>query len=236
MPGPWGDVRVASLHRYPVKSMLGEDVGHLDVDARGIAGDRRWSVRTTAGKIGSGKNTRRFAAVPGLLDLRAADDGGIVVITFPDGSSCAVNGDQAQQRLSRHAGEPLTLAAETDVSHFDDGQVSLLGTASVEAVAAELGSPVDAARFRANVVLTTATAFAEDQLVGTRIGLGTAVLRVTMTSTRCVMVDAETVDLPPQPGVLAATGRLHQATLGVIAEVVMPGRISVGDVPAVLGR
>lgn len=62
-----------SLHRFPVKSMSGEERNHLDVDARGCVGDRVWSVRTADGKIGSGKNTRRFAAVPGLLELRAEE-------------------------------------------------------------------------------------------------------------------------------------------------------------------
>jgi hypothetical protein len=31
---------VAKLWRYPVKSMLGEERDHLDVDERGVEGDR----------------------------------------------------------------------------------------------------------------------------------------------------------------------------------------------------
>ena len=55
--------RVASLHRYPVKSLLGEDLDELTLDERGVVGDRLWSVRTRADKIGSGKSTSRFEAV-----------------------------------------------------------------------------------------------------------------------------------------------------------------------------
>jgi uncharacterized protein YcbX len=80
------DPHVASLHRYPIKSMAGEEVTHLEVNQRGSVGDRLWSVRTSDGKIGSGKNSRRFAAVPKLLELRAEARDGTVVITFPDGS------------------------------------------------------------------------------------------------------------------------------------------------------
>ena len=66
----WG--RVAALHRYPVKSLTGEAVGELRCDERGFVGDRLWSTRTENDKIGSGKTTRRFAAVDGLLQ-RALD-------------------------------------------------------------------------------------------------------------------------------------------------------------------
>jgi uncharacterized protein YcbX len=59
--------RVAALWRYPVKSMLGEQVAALEVTARGAAGDRAWALREIA--------TRRIASAkkfPGLFDFRAA--------------------------------------------------------------------------------------------------------------------------------------------------------------------
>jgi uncharacterized protein YcbX len=105
--------RVASLHPFPVTSMLGEQVAVLDVDERGCVGDRSWSVVTAAGKIGSGKSTRRFAAVPGLLAVRAAERDGVVLVTFPDGTTCPVHDAEAAARLSRHLGQPVTLARET---------------------------------------------------------------------------------------------------------------------------
>lgn len=209
--------------------MEGEGVDFLDIDERGGAGDRRWSVRTAAGKIGSGKNTRRFAAVPGLLLVRARECEGRVVVTFPDGGTCAVDSDEAAERLSRLVGQPVTLAQESTVSHFDDGPVSLLGHASVAAVAEARGAPVDPARFRANVLLDGASAFAEDTWIGRRLAIGTTLLEVPMASQRCVMVNAETADLPEQRGNLAAIGRLRGGELGVLATVVRAGRISVGD-------
>jgi uncharacterized protein YcbX len=221
--------RVASLHRYPVKSMLGEQVRFLDVDERGCVGDRRWSVRTATGKIGSGKNTRRFAAVSGLLLMRAQERNGAVVVTFPDGAGWAVDGEKAAERLSRQVGQPVTLAPESTVSHFDDGPVSLLGHASVAAVARERGEPVDVPRFRANLLVDGLSAFAEEAWIGRRLHIGTAVLHVSAASPRCVMVNAETADLPAQPGNLAAIGRLSNGQLGVVATVVRAGRISVGD-------
>lgn len=224
--------RVVSLHRYPVKSMAGEQVTRLDVDGRGCVGDRLWSVRTAGGKIGSGKETRRFAAVPGLLELRAAERDGRVVVTFPDGSSCATDAADADDRLSRHLGRPLTFALETAVSHFDAGPVSLVGCASVAAVCRAAGERVDPARFRANIVLDTSRPFVEDEWIGRRLEVGTAVLQVSLASPRCVMVDMRTADLPAQPGNLAAIGRVNGANLGVVASVVVPGSVSVGDTAA----
>jgi uncharacterized protein YcbX len=227
--------RVASLHRYPVKSMVGEQVTRLEIDQRGSLGDRLWSVRTSDGKIGSGKNSRRFAAVPKLLELRAQQRDGKVVITFPDGSSCAIGSADADVRLSEYLGQPVHLASERDVSHFDDGPVSLIGTASVRSLANERNQPLDCARFRPNVVVNTSAPFEEDRWVGHRLQVGTAELSITMKSPRCVMIDMKTADLPPQHGNLKTLGRVNGANLGVIAHVLGAGTISVGDTLRILG-
>lgn len=221
--------RVVSLHRYPVKSMLGEDLTSLEIDVRGVAGDRMWSVRTPDDKIGSGKNTRRFAAVIGLLGLRAQLGDGRVVVTFPDGTRCFTDDVDAAERISRQFGRRLRFAVEGHTSHYDDGPVSLIGSASVAAVADEQGSQVHPARFRPNIVLEGVRRFAESDWIGREVRIGTVVLRVEMSSPRCVMVDMATADLPAQPGNLAATGRLNDACLGVVASVVVPGLVSVGD-------
>jgi uncharacterized protein YcbX len=227
-------IRVLSLHRYPVKSMLGEQLGCLEVDRRGFAGDRVWSVRTSEDKIGSGKNTRRFAAVPGLLELRAREQDGDVVITFPDGTTCSAQAGDIAERLSHHVGQPVTLSVETQESHFDDGPISLVGNASVLAVARERGQEVDPAHFRGNILLGTSAAFEEDEWVGRRLKIGSAVLSVTASLPRCVMVDMKTADLQEQHGNLKAVGRLNNACLGVITTVVVPGTITTRDTVEVL--
>jgi uncharacterized protein len=64
-------MKVSEIRRYPVKSMLGEVLAAVDVEERGLSGDRLWAVRDPDGKFGSGKNTRRFRRTPGLFGLRA---------------------------------------------------------------------------------------------------------------------------------------------------------------------
>ena len=50
---------VAALRRYPVKSMLGEDVGAGEVTFSGLVGDRRLAlVSRSTGKIASAKLPR----------------------------------------------------------------------------------------------------------------------------------------------------------------------------------
>lgn len=220
---------MSALYRYPVKSVSGERADHLDLDGRGCVGDRLWSVRTPDDKLGSGKNSRRFAHVDGLLKLRATQADGQAVVTFPDGSTCRTDDPDAADRLGAHFGRPLTFARETDVSQFDDGPVSVLGAASVGAVGALRGLDVDPRRFRANIVFDGAEPFAEDTWVGRELRIGAAVLCVRSALPRCVMVDLKTADLPAQPGNLVAVGRVNQACLGVVATVRTPGRISVGD-------
>ena len=226
--------RVASLHRYPVKSMLGESLPSLDLDERGVTGDRSWSVRTPENKMGSGKSSNRFEAVVGLLDVRAAIDGAKVVVTFPDGVTRCTEDPAAAKKLSALLGRPLTFAAETDVSHFDDGPVSIVSRASVQALANAREEEVDPRRFRANVVVDTDAAFAEDAWIGRQVAVGTVVLEVILPSPRCVMINMASADLGAQPGNLAALGRLHDSCLGVIARVVAPGRVTTGDELALL--
>lgn len=105
--------------------MLGERMSDLAIDERGIVADRRWSVRTKRGKIGSGKTTRRFAAVQGLQQVRAHVGESGVFVTLPDGTRHHIESAVLQTRLSELVGESVTLAPESDVSRFDDGSVVL---------------------------------------------------------------------------------------------------------------
>ncbi|MFC3688072.1 MOSC domain-containing protein [Aquipuribacter hungaricus] len=244
MPSREPVAAVASLHRYPVKSLLGEQVDRLEVDARGCAGDRVWALSTGGGMLASGKSGRRFTAVPGLQQVRARLVGGTVLLRLPDGTETSADDPAAPALLSAHLGREVTLLREADgssdglhdgVGHFDDGPVSLLGTASVGAVADDLGAPVPTSRFRPNIVLRTDAAWAEDAWDGRRLQVGDVLLDVVQTSPRCTMVDAATADTPAQPGVLKAVGRLNGAELGIIADVVRGGVVAVGDQVSLVG-
>lgn len=223
-------MHVASLHRYPVKSLVGERLKLADVEERGLRGDRLWAVRDEDGKLGSGKSTRRFRRMTGLMDLVAGFDGDVALITFPDGRTLRGDDPSVHEALSAHVGRPVTLAREAEVSHFDDGPVHLVTSASLEVVGRHLGEPVDVRRFRPNLVVDTGdlAGFVEDGWIGQRVAVGGVVLEVVAPMPRCVMVNL------PQEGLDAArtldvVSELNDGSLGVLAVVLTPGRVQVGD-------
>jgi len=61
---------IVSLWRYPVKSMLGEELNAAEVTSRGLLGDRAYALVDSAdGKVASAKNPRKW---PQLFDCRSA--------------------------------------------------------------------------------------------------------------------------------------------------------------------
>jgi len=63
-PSPSGQAQVgsvAALWRYPVKSMMGEELNSSDITDRGLLGDRQFAVVNRAtGKVGGAKNPRKW--------------------------------------------------------------------------------------------------------------------------------------------------------------------------------
>jgi uncharacterized protein len=104
---------VTTLRRYPVKSMLGENVDASDVTFTGLARDRRLAVVSrTTGKIASAKFPRLWRD---LLTISAAADeagpDGAVRITLPEGKTVSSSAADIDGILSDLIGEPVTLTA-----------------------------------------------------------------------------------------------------------------------------
>lgn len=221
---------VRSLHRFPVKSLLGEHLSAVDVDVRGLAGDRLWSVRDRDGRFGSQKSTRRFRRMDGLLSLSAGYDGDVPVLGFPDGRRLRADDPTVHAALSAHVGRPVTLDREGEVSHFDEGPVHLVTTASLGTLSRAHGGAVDARRTRANVVVDwPGDGFPELSWVGRQVRLGSLVLRVRDVMPRCVMVNLPQEGLPADAGLLRSVTEASAGALGVVADVEQPGRLSTGD-------
>lgn len=232
-----------ALARYPVKSTAGEPLGAAVLDARGLRGDRAWAVYTDDGGIASGKTSRRFRRVDGLLGWRSTldDESGIPVLHDPDGQRWSVDDPAAASALTGALGRTLQPRPETDVRHFDDSGVHLLTTTGVRAAGALVDGAVDPRRFRANLVIDTDEAeaervgFVEDGWTG-ELALGPeVVLRLGEGMVRCRMVDLPQAGVPAGPAVLRALGQAHDTVLGRQAEVLRPGTVRVGDLVRLLG-
>ena len=224
-------MHVAALTRYPVKSLVGEELPSVNVDRRGVEGDRLWAVCDSDGKLGSGKSSRRFRKMDGLLALSASYDGPTPLVAFPDGSTVRGDDPSVHERLSRHVGRAVHMAREADVPHFDEADLHLLTTSSLARLAELHGSPVDPRRARANVLVDNGTdvGFDEEEWLGRTVRIGEVQLRVLRPMERCVMVTMPQIGLPEERGLLARIGEVNAQNLGLVAEVVAPGRMTVGD-------
>ncbi len=99
---------VTKLWRFPVKSMGGEPVRQLELDADGVAGDRRFAVRDVeTGLIASAKRPGRWGA---LLTCRAeTTDGGNVLVTLPDGDAFLADDPALAAALGELTGRRVVL-------------------------------------------------------------------------------------------------------------------------------
>ncbi len=103
---------LAAIHRYPVKSMMGEELNAARIGTKGVLGDRVFSLADPAdGKIASAKNPSKW---PGLFAYRAAftgpiDNGsfGPARITFPDGTSILTGDKNIEAKLSASLGKSV---------------------------------------------------------------------------------------------------------------------------------
>ncbi len=111
---PVGTIR--ALWRFPVKSMLGEELDAADLTEGGIVGDRAYAIRDReTGKVASAKHSKRW---PNLLDCRAAfveppgpgDTLPPVRIELADGNSVLSDAADVDAVLSRFFGRDVELA------------------------------------------------------------------------------------------------------------------------------
>jgi uncharacterized protein len=106
---------VVSLWRYPVKSMMGEELNATDVTQRGLLGDRAYAlVDSATEKVASAKNPRKWAK---LFDFRAAlaepprtgEKIPPVHLALPDGTMVTSEQSDTDQLLSSVLGREVTL-------------------------------------------------------------------------------------------------------------------------------
>jgi uncharacterized protein YcbX len=116
---------VASIRRYPVKSMLGEELTSGQVEAGGLAGDRAYAlIDDETGKVVSVKRPKRWGRI---FELAAStgDDG--VTVRFAEGDRVAIDDPELPARLSTLFGRTVSVASVAPIgSTFDELWVSEL--------------------------------------------------------------------------------------------------------------
>jgi uncharacterized protein len=223
MPGP----HVLEIRRYPVKAMGGEALESVEVDGRGLVGDRAYAVVDGDGKLASGKHSRRFRRRDQVFEFASRTTPGGVVVSGREGE-WPTPGDALDGVLSQAMGSPVRVLPETTTPYFDACPVSLIGTASLAWCREHLDVDADRRRIRPNLVVETDEPFVEETWSGP-IGIGGITLSPVERIERCRMIDVAQEGLAREGRWLKALTEAREMYLGVYLHVSVPGTIAVGQ-------
>jgi uncharacterized protein YcbX len=139
---------VVSIWRYPVKSMMGEELNSSYVTERGLIGDRVYAIiDQQTGKVASAKNPGKWGK---LFDFRAAfidspqtvENIPPVRITLPDGSQIFSNHDEIDRTLSKVLGREVSvMKASLEKPSYEEYWPDIEGLAQREIVTDEAMPP-----------------------------------------------------------------------------------------------
>lgn len=109
-------MKVSQLWSYPVKSMVGESVSHVELSPLGIVGDRQWAIRDL--ERGGIRGAKKIGELMKFTAHRVGDN---VQITLPNGvtvSSADANVDAMLSEALQHSVHLDSLPADNNREHF----------------------------------------------------------------------------------------------------------------------
>ncbi len=246
-------MHVSLLSVTPVKGLALHHPDQVDLTPGGIVGDRAFFLVEAGGEMVSCTDIGALMAHRAELDSAT----GVLTVHGPDGILHAAPVEPGEpvdtdfyglRTVSGHvvvgwdevfsdiAGRPVRLV-RGGTGAFDVAGLTLIGSASTAALAGT--DAVDARRFRMNVEVAGSASLDEDSWEGRELRLGEAVVRVGGPVKRCAATtrnpDTGEIDLQTLKLIGGLKGRQELAPwgagfyLGVYAEVLVPGRVSVGD-------
>jgi uncharacterized protein len=157
--------KVVSIWRYPVKSMLGEELNSSYVTERGLIGDRTYAlIDEETGKVASAKNPRKWER---LFDFRSVfvdppktpENIPPIRITLPNGTQIFSNEDKnTDQTLSKALGRDVRLMkASLEKPSYEEYWPDIEGLAQRETVTEEAMPPQTFFDIAVIHLLTTST-------------------------------------------------------------------------------
>lgn len=251
--------QVSRFSIAPVRSLALQHPTEIDLTEVGVVEDRRFFLIDGIGRFIDRTVIGELAQVAAYTDPAAT----ILRLDFPDGSVVEdevrlgapveipiygrtgvghiVEGPWAEP-LSATVGRALRLVRCDQPGGTRDGNAtSLVSDGSLEELARQIGQPaIDARRFRMLIEVAGVGAHEEDAWIGRRIAVGDAILRVTLQDARCAITtqdpDTGKRDLDTLRTLIAYRGLREgkYADFGVLADVVQPGRVRLGDEVTVL--
>ena len=203
---------VAGLWRYPVKTLAGEALSSARLEEAGIPGDRIVHVRGPEGV----RTSRRHHRLLGLHGTLPPDG-----VPRVDGHRW--DSDEALALVQGVAGKDAWLEAYDGIERFD--VLPLL--VATDGAVAEFGR--DIRRLRPNILIGGVSGMDEVNWPDGGLHIGEAVIRVDSRRGRCPMTTVDPDTLAVDPNVLKDIGRRFGGRLALNAEVLKPGKVSIGD-------
>lgn len=243
-------MRLAAIWRHPIKAHGAEPLERIRLaPGQGLPLDRGWAVVRAGGAADGAQwvpcgQFSRGAVAPALMAITARRDEGSGTLTLrhPERPDLAINPDTEAGSaalvawlapLSGHTSAPparLVRALAQPMTDTAYPSISLLNCDSLDALSEAAGRGLDARRFRGNLWVEGAAAWAEEGWIGQELRVGDAVLRVLAPIGRCRATEANPETGKRDTETLALLRDLRgAANFGVYAEVVSGGPVALGD-------
>jgi uncharacterized protein YcbX len=250
---------VAQFSIAPVRSLGLQHPTEIDVTEVGVVEDRRFFLSDDQNRLVDRIVVGRLVQVEARTDPAATR----LWMRFPDGTviddevrlgesvETPIHGRTGVGKvvigpwgdaLAAVAGRPIRVIRCDNPGGTRRGNpTSIVSDGSLRELAKAAGvDAVDGRRFRMLINLEGAEPHEEDTWIGKRIELGDAVLRVLKPDARCAITtqdpDTGSRDLDTLRTIISYRGLREgkHADFGVLADVVQPGRIRLGDAVTVL--
>ena len=226
--------QIASLARYPVKSMAGELLARAYLASYGLEQDRLYAFESSSAPAGMLRLPARERRQM-LLYRPQVRSGGRIEVLMPDGERHSIDSASLLDHLQAHDADGGRLSLRQSLRPQTDVRpLSLLSRSTVKALSEEFGMELGERRFRANLLVDLAGgAFAEDALAGRRVRIGgEAELLIRERIPRCRFItydpDAPIQEEPLFP-LMKLLDKRHKGRVGVYATVITPGWVEAGD-------
>lgn len=217
------------LFRWPVKSMGGEALDAVEVDRRGVVGDRAHAL------IDEHEGAPRRLTVrqiPRMLhwSARYEDDPAGMPTLRRDGRELRWDDPGLPAALAADLGRPVALRSDPEQMQ-DLGCTVLVTThATHAAIEAAIGRPLDIRRWRTNLhVDLDAEPYAEEEWEGRRLRVGEMELELLHPCERCVIPTRDPDTAEKLPELLRRLTRERAGRFGINARPIGAGRLGVGD-------
>lgn len=230
---------VSQINLFPVKSMQGFSVQAAKLWWYGLDGDRKCAfVKSNDSSNFPWLTGRDFADLVRyeayFVDETkpAASPIGVKTLSRTD---FRLDSPELLRELSQQSGHPIHLM-KLNRGVFDAMPISVISTTTVQTVANALEQPVDARRFRANIVVDVAEPehdYPEAQWLHQTLTIGDgddpAQIQTNYRTQRCAMINIDPDTSARNPEVLKKVGDLWEACAGIYGAVQRLGMIRVGD-------